>query len=337
MATTWFAQLNMSQSIDAWAAGQSLIWNSAANGLGSWMTGTSFAAALGAGDVLVANGQPGLAIIANVTCLRISSIAEDPIQGGARGNDGGGFTVSSAVTIAANIMAGNSTSCITTMGSGYTLTINGNITGGGFSSTCGINNATAVNIIVTGNATGGSAGMAIANSTGNITIYGNVTGGGPGSTGGISNSGTVTVYGNVVATTSGSGIYSQLSTAILTINSGNLINTATMQAVSGYISVYNPGPSNYVRCQTSGTVDLALEQPTNVRSGVSDGDVTGTMAVPTAAQVLYNVPVDNTVGTYVEATPAQVQTGVGFGPSSSYTGTDLPAAGPLVGSGNLVD
>jgi hypothetical protein len=327
------------------------------------MQGANFTAGLGAGDVLCANGKTSLAINVNVTCLRISTAVE---SGGA---DGGGFTVASARTIAANIQAGNSSACVVASGSAYTLTINGNIAGsiGGSIGYNGISNVGTATILVTGNvigSSGGAPGYGIYNtSTGSITVTGSITAGTASGCHGLANNstgaitvygpvagasgqaaygilnnstGAVTVTGNVTAGV-GSGIYN-ISTGVVTINSGNLINTSTAQAVTGLLSVYNPGASNYIRCpKTSGTIDCALEQAANVRSGTPDGDVTGTMAVPLAAQVLYNVPVDNTVGTYVEATAAQVSLGTNFGPSSSYTGTDLPASGPLVGAGGLVE
>jgi hypothetical protein len=387
MATTWFAQIS-STNIDAWAVTQSMIWNDAANGLGNWMQGANFTAGLGAGDVLCANGNTGLAINVDITCLRISTDAE----GGPNGT--GNFTVSSARTITANILGRSMVSggieCLTISGSGYQLYIAGNITGGSGGFAVGVSNAVAVDVHVTGTISGGSGGDAVglnntgtgnlfvtaasnavvggsgsstnygvsntgtlgtigitgsivgnaasgiyANSTQTITVYGDIVGN---ASYGVNNNstGAIIVYGNVIANAV-SGICNN-NNGVVTVYSGNLINTSTAQAVNGLISVYNPGTSNYIRCpQTSGTVDLAPEQAANVRSGTPDGNVTGTMAVPLAAQVLYNVPVDNTVGTYVEAPAAQVSLGTHFGPSSSYTGTDLPASGPLVGAGGLVE
>jgi hypothetical protein len=60
--------------------------------------------------------------------------------------------------------------------------------------------------------------------------------------------------------------------------------------------------------------------------GPSGYTITGTLAVPTASQVLAGVAVDATVGNVVLPTTAQVMAGVTFGPSSGETGTYSQAA-----------
>jgi hypothetical protein len=60
----------------------------------------------------------------------------------------------------------------------------------------------------------------------------------------------------------------------------------------------------------------------NIRSGTDRGDgVTGTLAVPSAANVLSGVSVDATTGTYVVVAAGSVKTAVTFGAASAQTGT----------------
>jgi hypothetical protein len=60
----------------------------------------------------------------------------------------------------------------------------------------------------------------------------------------------------------------------------------------------------------------------NVRLGTNRGDgVTGTLAVPTASQVLATIAVDATTGNVVLPTAGQVESGITFGPASATTGT----------------
>lgn len=67
----------------------------------------------------------------------------------------------------------------------------------------------------------------------------------------------------------------------------------------------------------------------DVRYGVDRGDSTlGTCYVPTAANTISGVNVDNTTGTYHECEVDEVADGVTFGPASAYTGT-LTVSSPL--------
>lgn len=308
----WYAQ-NSSVNIDSLNE-----WNDAPDGSGNWLTWGNLAA----GDILAANGKTAIAINVSFTCLRISTAAEG-------GTAGGGFTVSGAVTITANILAGT-TDGVTTSGTGYTLTVVGNVTGGSGTSKYGINNVTAVTINITGNVSGGTGVSSYGlnnNSTGTINVTGNVAGGSNTTALGIYNNttGVVTITGTV---SGGSGVRAygvhQSSTGVTTVNSGNLINSATAMAVTGAI-IYNPGAQNYIQYPkpTSGHHNYAQAVAAGsviegVFAGVDDSDAV-------------------VMGTYHEATAAEVQSGVTFGPSSGYTGTySGGGGGPLIGEGNLV-
>jgi hypothetical protein len=178
------------------------------------------------GTILAANGQTGIAINVDFTAVRISTAIE------AESNAGGGFTVASARTVRANILAGTNT-CITMSSGAIALTIYGNVTGGSASNTVGI----------FGNG-----------SSSTITVYGDVIGGSYVSGYGIttSYSGT-TVNGNLIA--NNAPAVSQSNASTLTINGGNIINSALSNAIFGrYTVVYNPGPNNYIEYRaTAGT------------------------------------------------------------------------------------
>ncbi len=283
-------------------------------------------------DILVANAWT-VAINVSFTCAQINTLTNS-----------GGFTVAAAVTITAAILAGTTT-CVTTSGTGYTLTVVGNVTAGSASNARGILINSAIPVNVTGNITGGtfSNTPGIYNaSTGALTVVGNVTGGGGANAYGVQtvSSGALTVTGNVTggSATSAYGIYNS-STGVSTINNGNLINTATTSAIAGKC-VYNPGAINYIQYpKTAGTINypqqLAVE---NVREAIVHGDVTGTLEVPAVGKVIENEPVGTppAVGTYHEATVAEVQDGVMFGPSSAYEGTLVGGGVSLIGAGGLV-
>ena len=131
---------------------------------------------------------------------------------------------------------------------------------------------------------------------------------------------------------------------VAVLNYGTGVLTAIGGAdYSDTIAHLNPGGAT--RLAQRMAADLApLLAPTytaaaNVRLGTNRGDGTvGTLAVPTAAQVLAGVAVDATTGTVVLPTTAQVAAGTTFGPGGAEvgtlaTGSGTPAAavvGPLL-------
>jgi hypothetical protein len=178
------------------------------------------------GTILAANGQTGIAINVDFTAVRISTAIE------AESNAGGGFTVASARTVRANILAGTNT-CITMSSGAYTLTIYGNVTGGSASSTVGILGD---------------------GSSSTITVYGDVIGGSYISAYGITTSYSgITVNGSLIASNAPAVFQSQ--NAPLTVYNGNIINSGYSSAIYGrYAVVYNPGPNNYIEyTATAGT------------------------------------------------------------------------------------
>jgi len=149
------------------------------------------------GDVLVANS---FAITVNVS-TNLGGLGEvrNDTTGGATA--GGSFTLSNAVTLTANAIAGTA-QCVTYSGTaGNSATIVGNCTGGSSVAAYGASNNSTGTLTITGNCTGGSstsANGANNNSTGTLTITGNCTGGSNTSANGANNNstGTMTITGN---------------------------------------------------------------------------------------------------------------------------------------------
>lgn len=238
---TWFAQ-NSSVNIDS--VNQ---WNSAADGSGSWLTWAS----LGASDILVTNNKTSIAINADFTC---ATITNTNTYGGTAG---GGFTVSAARTITCNIERG-AVHVITTSGTGYTFTLNGNITGGTAAGQHGLNVATAVTVVVNGNVAGSTSNNGVgilmnANST--LTINGNVTGSSSASGYPVSmnSSGALTITGTVTAS-AGPAIDSRFGSGQITIN-GSIVDSSTANALFGGKLKWVPGASGtWTTPTTSGNI-----------------------------------------------------------------------------------
>lgn len=171
------------------------VWNTAVNGSGSYLTWPP-----ASGDVLVANNKT---ITVNVdTNLGATGQVRNDTTGGA--TDGGGFTLSSGVTLTANVYAGDTGTRCVGAASG-TSTVTGNVYGGSGTNSDGVSITSSASITINGDVTGGSGttcyGLRAAN-TSTVTINGNVIGGSvAGNTGVYFNSlGTLTVTGNVSCT-----------------------------------------------------------------------------------------------------------------------------------------
>lgn len=193
--------------------------------------------------------------------------------------------------------------------------INGSSTSGGNS--VGITNAGST-LSITGNVTGGSGannthGMTI--TSGNLTVIGNVTGGTSALAQGISSStaGSITITGTVTAGTGNVGLSSSTTTATININ-GNLVNTVGISAIYALKYFLTGTTISWTTQSAVGvnnilyTNDQVTGFPTaaNVRFGTTYGvasALTGTLRVPSAANVLSGVLTDATTGTLL-MTPA---------------------------------
>lgn len=252
-ATVWYAQNGAAADIDAFTDYKSTIWNDAIAGGGNWMgngTSDTFFTALGAGDILSANGKTvHIHTGDSFTCLRISTADEDT---GAGDSKGGVFQVNGAVTITANITGGSST-CVEDSGAGVAITYHGTATAGSvnYGIYHGATGACVVDAVRGGTGTN-TRGM-YHDSSGTLSV-GDVTGGGASGAYGlyIVGAGKVTATGTVTGGTHpvSSGIYNTSTTPVEL--SGDLINSATASAAFGPC-VYNPGPTNYIEYpQTTG-------------------------------------------------------------------------------------
>ncbi len=127
----------------------------------------------------------------------------------------------------------------------------------------------------------------------------------------------------------------------LNLNGASRSSFVTASVLDG-LSYSDPGIANvrlstaYTQAGVSLTGTAAIPTAANTRLGTAVDATTGTLAVPSAANVLLSVAVDNTTGTYVGPSIANVKFGVTFGALSALTGTydgsdrwTAPSAGDL--------
>ena len=280
---TWFAQ-NSSVNIDS-----ANMWNSAANGSGSFLTWASLAAA----DVLVANGKTAISINVDITPqVELTTEARG-------GTAGGGFTCSTARTINAHLTAGTTAVLVDSHATG-TVTINGNILGasGGFVN-C-LTKSGAGLTVHSGNITGGTfnSGIGVSVASGNFQGTGTVTGGSNVAAHAIqfSGSGTHTITGAIVGGSS-------------TARAVNFLQSSGSLAITGSVSG-GTSSSATVLNNSAGTVTISG----NVTAGTAvaasgygaENAATGTLTITgytqgsasggTSAGVFGSLPGTTTVG-----------------------------------------
>ena len=319
-ATTYYANGLSNQGIDYTTAGAGwfTIQGASCVATGAQQTVGNFAN----GDVLDLNGctpvsvdvDPGVATGASQgVCGAVTATVTLTTDGT---HLGGGFTYATAtnLVIHANIstLSGTSSSALAITGSTNGGTICGNIAGGVGGTGVGVTDShTSVTIYVIGNITGGTGGTRYGyslTSAGPLSITGIIqTGNGASNATGFYSGSTaaVTITGACMAsaTTSNTNAGCISLFGVVTIT-GNLINGLKAAAFSG-APVFTPGATNYIcypadssyvvgteDCtHTGGGVGLSIhatEMPAapsvaNVKSGVSYGTLTGTLAVPVSA------------------------------------------------------
>ena len=192
------------------------------------------------------------------------------------------------------------------------LNLTGDVVGNGIGT--GIFTFGAANI--TGNVTGGSSnGGAIRVDGGVNTVTGIITGG---STNGLAavylNAGTLNHIGTAQASSSASAIFCGTPTTSTLTCTGPFLRSTSIVAIASQTLLINAAYNPYFQFRKSdGTNVTYVDQAnsnfpavSNVRLGTTyaSGLYTGTLNVPTAAQVLAGIAVDNTTGTLL-MTPAQ--------------------------------
>jgi hypothetical protein len=219
--------------------------------------------------------------------------------------------------------ANGSSSIIKFNASSGVLNLTGNVSG---NSVNGLVGASAISIVpgtinVTGNLTS-STSSTIYVSGGSVNVIGNVTGGTtqPSITNGVS-AATISVTGIITAGSGSPAIYSNFAltsgygSSTFVKVSGNVVNTNNIMAVVAPRVTIDSNTSSWLfQISTGGdrilyAAGVPLGNPVvgDVRFGTIYGasnELTGTMRVPSAANVLQGVLVDNTVGTLL-MTPAQ--------------------------------
>ncbi len=197
-------------------------------------------------------------------------------------------TVNISGSVTARSVSPSTTNGIVNNTSTGTINVGGNVSGGSVANTIGMSNGSTGTINVTGNITGGS------NATNTPAIY-------------STTAGTIDVIGSATA-----GLYPALfSTSVTATNilRGNITNALGVPAFFTYKTTISPSAvqthtiqdtGNVNRLFSTSNVSVGAPAVTNVRAGVVYGslnELTGTMIVPTPANVRNGVPTDNTVGT----------------------------------------
>jgi len=197
-----------------------------------------------------------------------------------------------------------------------TINITGNVIGGLVNSSqaafgMGIYSVSASTINITGNITVNN-NPSIWLIGGILNVIGNVTGGN--SFPAILNATTAATIDLLGITTSGSGQVAVNAIGLVKVR-GNVVNTSTFAAIyaprvviDNNVTSWQFKDSTNTIIRTLYTAGVALGNPAtnNVRFGTTYGassELTGTLRVPTAANVLQGVLVDNTTGTLL-MTPA---------------------------------
>jgi hypothetical protein len=239
------------------------------------------------------------------------------------------ITGSGIVNIVGNLInnsanaVNNAIVTITNTASGAVVNCTGNITSNGPAGTVG---SSAVSVAAgTFNVTGNllsSSSPSVFTTGGAVNVIGNVTGGTSqpaimnGTTAAnISVTGIITVGFGAPAIYSSIALASNYSSGTFVRVSGNVVNSANNMAVVAPRVTIDTNTSSWLfqisgggdRTLYSAGVDLGNPATSNVRFGTTygvSGELTGTMRVPSAENVLQGVLVDNTVGTLL-MTPAQ--------------------------------
>jgi hypothetical protein len=244
---------------------------------------------------------------------------------------GGSFPIGDAATITANIYGGT-TSCVTYSGVGFKIII-GDLFGSNTTAfAAAVDNTSNGTIYIVGNATGGSqnATPAIyARSAGVIQVVGDCIGGTSSNTPGLwigvnPGTGGNCIVSRSIASASHAGIVAQGGVTTVTTAISSSTAVALRATVNNFYDVTNAVFTSWVmisdimsrvRLSPSGRIEVPVTggglgvfnslsnqgqaDPADVRSGTvyANGALEGTCAVPPAASVALNVPVDNTVGT----------------------------------------
>jgi len=223
-------------------------------------------------------------------------------------------------TLSSNTTASNALRVDSIATVNITGDVNSNSTSAALNAACTIYLNANATINITGNINGG-VNPCIYATTGIINVTGNVTGGSVAAIANATTAATISVIGTATASSTSPAILASFAYTTNTASgtlvkvSGNVVNsTNNMAIVAPRVTIDTNTSSWLFQVSTGGNRTLyaagvALGNPAiaNVRFGTTYGassELTGTLRVPTAANVLSGVLVDNTTGTLL-MTPAQ--------------------------------
>jgi hypothetical protein len=205
-----------------------------------------------------------------------------------------------------------------------TINVTGNVstnaTTNGFNNVSPISLSAACTLNITGNINGGVTAVVWVTSAANINVIGNISGSAQPTIGNTTTAATISITGIVTAGSASPAIYSSFAlvsgygSGTFVKVSGNVVNTSNIMAIVAPRVTIDTNTSSWLyQISTGGNRTLyaagvALGNPatTNVRFGTTYGassELTGTLRVPSAANVLSGVLVDATTGTLL-MTPA---------------------------------
>jgi hypothetical protein len=198
-----------------------------------------------------------------------------------------------------------------------TVNFTGSAYGGASGAVLGLNfgvRINAGNLNLTGNVVGGNSSGLCCSGTGVATVTGNITGGAANGGAGVTVlGGTFNQIGTATASAFAAALICNFPTTSTVTCTGPFLRNGFIPAIASQMLRINSAYNPYFEFRKSdGTNVTYVDQSTsnfpdvgNVRLGTSyaSGLYTGTLNVPTPAQVLAGIPVDNTTGTLL-MTPA---------------------------------
>jgi hypothetical protein len=237
----------------------------------------------------------------------------------------GSTTINIVGNISNNLVTPNQSSTLWVTAGTPTINITGNVSGGSSNNhNAGFGNGIYAAIVATINITGNvitNSSPSIHLMGGTTNLIGNITGGNSFTAiYNVTTAATISVTGIITAGTGAPAIYSAIAltsgygSGTFVKVSGNVVNSSNIMAIVAPRVTIDTNTSSWLfQISTGGNrtlyaagVDLGNPATSNVRFGTTygaSGELTGTLRVPSASNVLSGVLTDNTTGTLL-MTPA---------------------------------
>ena len=356
IAMTGEGSLYLTGSLAGAGAGNHALVKSAGSG-SMYITASNLTSA-GSGQTIIKSSFGNIDITGNV--IANYTVITNSAGGSIRVNGnivGGGSFFNGISNTGANVLiivtgsvigVGNTAYGIGNSGLNSTMIISGSVLGG-TSTAPGISIGSNVTLIVTGSVIGSSTAAAIITSTATtIRITGSVTAGIGGSAISTTGANILEITGPISSSISFPGVQSTSTTAINTftgpfynVNNRNAVFAQNLQLISGSTPTWTFDTETYGEQRTLYTQNYPGNFPstTNVRQGIIFGDTsqfTGTVAIPSASNVLKGVPVNNTTGSASFTTQNVWSVATGSLTAIGSIGERLVSASTVATDANLI-